>query len=131
MKKIIPALLSAALFVALSGANALAGETSYRFDPVAQTSRALVFKNLWAGYKTFENSCKTCHYRGNNKGATFLHTESKSMRAWNRVFYERYPQCAKNGYWDKLSQEEIISLNDYLYSKAANTYNPNNAKSCG
>ncbi len=133
MKKIIPVVLVTVL-VALGG-NATAADEKmgggFRFDPVSQTSRALVFKNVAAGYKIFVNPCKTCHHRVNSAGAPFLHTESKNMRGWNRVFLEKYPKCAGDGSWSKLSQEDLMVLNDYLYSKASDTYDPYNAKSCG
>lgn len=131
MKKFFPALVSTALIILVGGSIAGASDTSYRFDPLTQTSRELLYKNITTGFEVFRDSCKSCHFRGNGRGASFLHTESKSMRAWNRVFYERYPECAKNGSWDKLDREDLAALNDYLYSKAADTYDPYNAKSCG
>lgn len=133
MKKIFAVALVAGL-IALGGKATAADEKAgggFRFDPVSQTSRPLLFKNLWAGFKVFENSCKSCHHKGNNAGAPFLHTESKNMRAWNRVFFEKYPKCAGNGSWDKLSREDLMMLNDYLYSKASDTYDPYSAKYCG
>lgn len=131
MKRIAATLMAGALIALLPPLSASAGETVYRFDPATQTSRAMVFKNLWAGYNTFRNSCKSCHYRGNDKGAKFLYEDSRTMRGWNKVFYKKNVKCAKAGDWDSLSQEELVALNDYLYSKAYDTWNPNDAKSCG
>ena len=108
-----------------------AGETTYRFDLVTQTSRAMEFKNLWAGYKLFQGNCKSCHFRGNEKGAKFLDAESRTMRGWNSVFYKKNAQCAKDGSWANLSPEDLLAVNDYLYSKAYDTWDPRSNKSCG
>lgn len=131
MKKVVTVIGFVFLLASFWSVPASAGETKYRFDQINQKSRALVFKNLWAGYKTFQNNCKTCHSRTNDQNAPFLHTESKNMRAWNRVFLEKYPTCAEQGLWSALSQEQLVQLNDYLYANARNTYNPYDANSCG
>ena len=131
MKRFTTALVTLSVLAVAGFSSAMAGETAYRFDPVTQKSRALVFKNTWAGYKIFRNNCKSCHSLTNDKNAPFLHTESKVMRAWNRVFLEKSPACVKPGQWDVLSKEQMVQLNDYLYEKARDTYNPNDAKSCG
>ena len=105
-----------------------------RLDEATQICRILTFQNSgWVseGSKIFARSCKSCHTRDNDKGATFLHSESKTMTAWNRVFLEKYPQCAKGGKWDNLSKEELLKVNDYLFRNAANTYDPNDADDCG
>lgn len=105
-----------------------------RLDEATQVCRILTFQNSgWAseGSKIFAKSCKSCHTRDNDKGATFLHSESKTMKAWNRVFLEKYPQCAKDGQWDDLSADQLLKLNDYLFRNAANTYDPNDADDCG
>jgi len=105
-----------------------------RFDQASQVCRILTFQNSgWVseGSRIFTESCKTCHSRDNDQGASFLHSEAKTKTAWNRVFYEKYPQCAKDGYWDKLSQDDLMKLNDYLFRNAANTYDPNDADDCG
>ena len=131
MKRFLTAIGVLFLVPAIWSSAACAGETQYRFDPVTQKSRALVFKNTWAGYKIFSQNCKSCHTRTNDQGAPFLHTESKSMQAWNRVFLEKYPDCAEQGQWEVLSEQQMVQLNDYLYEKARDTYNPYDAKSCG
>lgn len=105
-----------------------------RLDEATQTCRILDFYNSgWVseGSDIFSNSCKNCHYRDNDKEASFLHSESKTMKAWNRVFFEKYPECAKRGEWANLSKEELQKLNDYLFRNAANTYDPNDADDCG
>ena len=84
--------------------------------------------NVYAGYKIFQNNCKTCHFKGNSEGAPFLHSESKTARAWSRVFVTKYPNCYGQGHWASLSQEEILKLHDFLNSEARDSYNPYNAK---
>lgn len=93
------------IMLMLSQGLVFAGETTYRFDPSTQTSRAMEFGNTWEGYKLFQSNCKSCHFRGNDKGAQFLDTDSLTMRGWNMVFYKKYPRCAKDGSWAKLSRK--------------------------
>ncbi len=107
------------------------GETAYRFDPATQTSRALEYKNTWEGYNLYKSNCKSCHFRGNERGARYLNEDSRTMRGWNTVFYKKDVRCAKDGAWAKLSSEELMYVNDYLYSKAYDTWDPRSAKSCG
>ncbi|MBU0673108.1 MAG: hypothetical protein KJ950_00525 [Proteobacteria bacterium] len=105
-----------------------------RLDPVTKTCRILTFYNSgWVseGNKIFSNSCKNCHARENDQGAPFLHSESKTMSGWNRVFAERYPKCAEQGFWKGLSPDELMKLNDFLYRNAANTYDANDGDDCG
>jgi len=83
------------------------------------------------GGKKFREVCKSCHTRDNNQGAPFLHAQSKMSNGWNRVFAKRRAQCAKDGSWDVLSEEEIQLVNDYLFRNAAWTSDPNSADSCG
>ncbi len=126
MKKFVESMWAVVLIAGMSVVVAEAGQNSpnYRFDPVTQKSRELVFKNTWAGYKTFRNVCKSCHFRGNDKGAPFLYTESKSMKGWTRVFVEKYPKCARDGSWKGLSENELLQLNDYLFTNARDANNP-------
>jgi hypothetical protein len=104
---------------------------SKRFDEGSQTCRVLTDPIKYQGYKVFRNSCKTCHYRGNDKGATFLYTESKSMAGWNKVFSKKYPACARDGSWDSISEDDLLALNDFLFAKAYDAYDPNDAQDCG
>lgn len=123
--------VAATLGVGLVSAQA---SPAKRFDERTQSCRVLNFYNSgWVseGSKIFQASCRSCHVRGNAQGAPFLYSESKSMKAWNRVFSERYPQCAKSGAWAKLSEDDLEKLNDYLYHNAANTYDANTAADCG
>lgn len=134
-EKISVIVVMAAFLVSLSQARVFAnddgGEAAYRFDPATQSSRALEFKNLWAGYNLYQTKCKSCHFRGNDKGARFLDADSRTMRGWNAVFFKKNVRCAREGFWAELSPEELLYVNDYLYSKAYDTWNPNTAKSCG
>lgn len=102
-----------------------------RLDPATQLCRVFTQPGLWEGRQLYQNSCKNCHFTGNSQGASFLHPGSKSMKGWNRVFYKKYPQCAQNGVWDKLSQEELMKVNDYLFRHASDTYDPYDAADCG
>ncbi|MEW6290793.1 MAG: c-type cytochrome [Thermodesulfobacteriota bacterium] len=132
MQKVIMVLV---VMLALVAGSAVKGQASpdKRFDQGTQTCRILGFDSMWwgDGAKIFQNNCKSCHYRGNDKGAPFLYAESKSPEAWNRVFFKKYPQCAKDGSWGALSLGDQLKLNDYLYRNGANTYNPNTASDCG
>ncbi len=117
-----------ATIIAIGGMSAMAwaGE-SKRFDEGTQTCRHFSFPGLAEGYKTFRNICKNCHNRQNEVGAPFLHTESKTNLAWNRVFFEKYPTCATDGSWDSLSLDDRLKLNDYLFLKAHGHDDPNDA----
>jgi len=85
--------------------------------------RVLGVEALWwrEGRKLYKSNCKSCHYRENEVGASFLYEESKSQRAWDRVFIERYPKCAKDGSWSALSERQLQDINDYLYRYAFGT----------
>lgn len=135
-KKIAVIVVMVAALVSLSSAGRVFaadgnGETAYRFDPATQTSRALEFKNTWDGYKLYVSNCKSCHFRGNDKGARFLDTDSRTMRGWNNVFYKKNVRCAEDGSWAKLSPEDLLDINDFLYSKAYDSWDPRSNKSCG
>lgn len=85
--------------------------------------RALGSEALWwrSGNKEFKKHCKSCHYRGNDVGATFLHVESKTQRGWDLVFTKRYPQCANDGSWDSLTKKQLQDINDFLCRYAYGT----------
>lgn len=104
-----------------------------RFDPGTKTCRVFNNDSMWwgKGAQIFKSNCKTCHVRGNDKGAPFLYSESKSPKGWNRVFFKKYPQCAKDGSWANLTLNDQLLLNDYLYRNGANTYNAYDATDCG
>ncbi len=109
-----------------------------RLDPATQQCRELNEGILaweteaWGtGGRKFQEVCKNCHSRDNDKNAPFLHAESYVSEAWNRIFFKRRVQCAKDGSWDVLDQEELMLVNDYLYRNGDWTYDPNNADSCG
>ena len=107
--------------IILSVSYAFARPTS-RLDEATQTCRVLSSGSLETasrpygeGGLMFGSLCKSCHSRDSNKDAPFLWAESKTSKAWNRVFAQRYPKCAKNGEWDALTQEQLMRINDYLF----------------
>lgn len=104
-----------------------------RYDENTKTCRTFTQDSFWwgSGAQTFRASCKPCHSRDSIEEGGFLHVESKTSRAWNRVFFERYPKCAQDGSWDSLTMSELMNLNDFLYRFGAFTYNPNDADDCG
>ena len=136
MKEKIAVIVVMAAFLALLShatvfANDEGGETSYRFDPATQTSRAMEVKNTFDGWKLYKSNCKSCHYRGNDKGAQYMNADSRTMKGWNLVFFRKNVRCALDGAWAKLSTEELMYVNDYLYSQAYDTWDPRTARSCG
>jgi len=109
-----------------------------RFDEGTQMCRIIADGQLdwesdhWGtGAVKFKEVCKSCHTRGNDKGAPFLYMESYGSEGWNRVFAKRRVPCKLDGSWDVLNQEELLLVNDYLYRNANDTYDPNDADSCG
>lgn len=127
-------ILATAVAALALGVTAIQASPGKRFDARTNSCRVLDFYNSgWSseGSRIFKGSCQSCHRQGNDQGAPFLYSESKSMSAWNRVFVERYPKCARNGAWAKLSDDDLEKVNDYLYHNAANTYDANTAADCG
>ncbi|MBU2537964.1 MAG: hypothetical protein KKH22_05970 [Proteobacteria bacterium] len=105
-----------------------------RYDATTQTCRVLSDGPLewdsrpWGeGGKLFKDVCKGCHTRGNDKGAPFLWTESKTPAGWNRVFETRSPKCAQTGAWKGINLDQQMKLNDYLYRWAANSQDKNDS----
>jgi cytochrome c len=136
MKKKIAVIVAMAAFLASLSqskvfANDEGGETRYRFDPATQTSRALEFKNTYDGYRLYKSNCKSCHFRGNERGARYMNEDSRTMKGWNTLFFKKNVRCARDGSWAKLSPEELMDINDYLYSTAYDTWDPRSNKSCG
>ena len=111
----------------------------FRFDErtglcrfIAKSPLDFESESWGTGGKKFREVCKSCHSRDNESGAPFLHAESYTSEAWNRIFFKRRKKCARDGSWDgALSQEELLLVNDYLYRNGAWTYDPNDADSCG
>ena len=112
-------------FFLMAAAGPVFAKPEKRFDRATATVREMTYDNLRDGSRIFAEVCKGCHHRDNDKGAAFLHTESKTMRAWNRVFYERYPKCAADGAWKALSADDLLKLNDYLFVNAVDTVDVN------
>ncbi len=120
MRKV--SVMCAILLVATATAVESHATPKSRYDATTQTCRYLDDGPLeWAsrpwgqGGKLFQERCKVCHSRGNDKGAPFLWAESKNSEAWNRVFAEKYPACANDGSWGPMTMEQQMELNDYLY----------------
>ena len=126
-KRIIATLLCLLFCYSLSLSSAVANDLK-RYDPATKSCRTLDFESYWFGKggRLFEQKCKVCHTRKNSHNAPFLYSESKPPRGWTRVFFKRYPKCAKNGSW-KISDQEALFINDYLWRYAANSHNPNQA----
>ncbi|MEN8136309.1 MAG: hypothetical protein ABFS18_12365 [Thermodesulfobacteriota bacterium] len=123
---VIPLLVVALAFVAKSEAR-----PELRLDENTQSCRNLKDGELeWdsrgygEGGKVFRELCKSCHSNGNDKGAPFLWAESKTSKAWNRVFTQKYPECAKNGSWKSASAEQLLKVNDYLYRFSQDSTSP-------
>ena len=124
-KRIMVALLG--LLFACSINLSYASETALkRYDPINKTCRTLKYDSFWygKGRRLFDQKCKVCHSRNNSKEAPFLHTESKPGHGWTRVFFTKYPKCAKSGDW-KATADETLLINDYLFRYGANRHNPN------
>lgn len=128
----------ATLTVAAMLATVIQARPTKRLDERTQMCRFLDQGQLdwesepWGrGGQKFREVCKSCHFQGNDKGASFLHAQSKMSQGWNRVFAKRRVQCAKDGSWDGLTEDDIQFINDFLYRNAAWTSDPNNADSCG
>ncbi len=99
-----------------------------RLDERTGTCRTLTPTVVRQGYLLFQENCKSCHSLDNAQGAPQLFAEKKSMRAWNRVFAQRSVDCARDGAWAGLQEEEVQLINDYLVSGA---WNADYAGSCG
>lgn len=124
-KRIIAAMLCLVFCYSISLSCATAKDLK-RYDPVTESCRILGYDSFWGGKgrRLFEQKCKLCHTKNNSVNATFLHSESKSTKGWNRVFLTKYPKCAQTGSW-KVTLDETLLIHDYLYRYAANTNNPN------
>ena len=131
MKKTV--IITMTSLILLSLAVCVQAKPAKRYDAGTKTCRVFGFDSGWwgEGNKVFKSHCKSCHSRNNDKGATFLHSEAKSPRGWNRVFYTKYPKCYKEGRWADLTEDQLLKLNDFLYRNGSNTYDPNNAEDCG
>lgn len=119
-------------------ATVLQARPSKRFDERTQMCRLITEGSLdwesepWGrGGQKFQEVCKSCHSRDNDKGAPFLHAQSKMSKGWNTVFAKRRVECAKDGSWSALSEDDIQLVNDFLFRNANWTYDPYDADSCG
>lgn len=130
--------IGAVLAVTVVMASALHARPSKRLDERTQMCRIVNQGRLgwesepWGlGNQKFQEVCKSCHSRDSDKGAPFLHAKSFVSNGWNRVFAKRRVECAKNGSWDSLTEDELQVMNDFLFRNAAWTYDPYGPDSCG
>ncbi len=108
------------------------GRPETRYDATTKTCRTLDHGPLewesraWGqGGKVFRSLCQGCHFRDNDQGAPFLWAESKTAKAWNRVFSQKYPPCAQDGSWDSMTLDEQLMVNDYLFRWGKNSRDVN------
>lgn len=123
MKKILAMVLAIGIS-AMFGLAAAQAKPSKRCDLRTHSCRLLTFRDLRQGYHLFRHTCKTCHHHHDRQGAGFLYTGSFSMEGWNQIFASRYPKCARDGSWNKFSQEQLEKVNDYLFANAWDANNP-------
>ncbi len=114
----------AVLFVAVLAFSMASATPGKRHDAVTDTCRTITADNVQQGYRLFKDNCKACHNRKNDQ-VSFLYNESKTPKAWDRVFFKRYPQCARDGSWENLHLYDQLKIHDYLYATGAGTYGPN------
>lgn len=132
MKKLI----FAAACILLTGmiTTVVMARPAKRYDAKTQSCRVLDTGPLeweslpWGkGGKGFQQVCQSCHSSKNEGKAPFLFTEIKSGKGWNRIFAERRVECARDGSWNKLSEEELQMVNDYLYSWSSTSLDRNDS----
>lgn len=110
--------------------SSIHAEESKYFAPGSLSNRPIEYKNLHAGYLLFKSKCKSCHTQENDKNAPFLCADSKTMKGWNRVFARKNAKVEKQGCLNGLSKEELMDLNDYLYTYASNGRKPDAELGC-
>jgi len=122
------------IFILVLTSASLSAVQKTRFDSRTGSCRvlssgALEWESLpWGqGGKAFKQVCKSCHSRDNTSKGSFLWEESKSSKGWNRVFATRKTQCARDGSWSKLSDEELLMVNDYLYRWSSTSLSRNDS----
>ncbi len=122
------------LFAVLAIAQSVSATPKTRYDKNTGTCRILNSGPLeweslpWGkGGKGFKQVCKSCHTRGNDKGARYLYEESKSSNGWNRIFSTKRAKCANDGSWKSLSEDQLQMVNDYLYRWSATSLDRNDS----
>jgi hypothetical protein len=121
-------------FALAATALSVSARPQKRFDEKTGTCRVLNSGPLdweslpWGqGGKGFKQVCKSCHSRDNNKGARYLWEESKSSKGWNRIFANMRAECAQDGSWAQLSDDQLLMVNDYLYRWSSTSLSRNDA----
>ena len=123
MTKMIGSLLGVLLL--LLGASVRAEVPDRRFDPINQTCRIFQFAQMREGARFFRGVCLRCHNATFDNGMrpmSVLIPRSFSPERWTRIFTEKYSLCAQNGSWKELSADDLLKLNDYLYSGGYGTW---------
>ena len=124
-------ILFSAVFSVLLGLSFVNAGQDSLYEPGSASGREPTFKNIRSGYTLFRENCKTCHYRNNDAGASFLCPDSKTMKGWNRVFTGGNSKVEEKGCLKGLSKEQQMDLNDFLYTHASDARNPHDDLECG
>lgn len=132
MKRVYIGVIS--FFILAAAALSVYATPAKRLDTKTGTCRILNDGPLewesraWGkGGKAFKQVCKSCHTRDNTVGATFLWEESKTSRGWNMVFAKMRAKCARDGTWARLSDDQLLMVNDYLYRWASDSMDINDS----
>ncbi len=132
MKQLLIGILC--FFILAATSISLSAATKKRLDSRTGTCRVLSSGPLeweslpWGkGGKAFKQVCKNCHSKDNTVEAPFLWEESKTANGWNRIFATQRTQCAQDGSWAKLSDEELLMVNDYLYRWSSTSLSRNDS----
>lgn len=122
------------VFILTATSLSVSATPKKRYDSKTGTCRVLSSGPLeweslpWGqGGKAFKQVCKSCHTRDNTKDAPFLWEESKTSRGWNRIFAKMRTECATDGSWSELSDEQLLMVNDYLYRWSSNSLSRNDS----
>ena len=122
------------IFILAATSISVSATPKKRYDSKTGSCRILSSGSLeweslpWGqGGKAFKQVCKSCHTRDNKMNAPFLWEESKSSRGWNRVFANMWTECAKDGSWSELSDEQLLMVNDYLYRWSSTSLSRNDS----
>lgn len=130
-------IVAVAMLMGVAATTSLEARPAKRFDERSQMCRLIAEGRLgweseaWGtGGRKFQEVCKGCHAKDNDKGAPFVHAQSYTSKGWNTIFANRRVGCARDGSWGSLSEDDIQFINDYLFRNASWTYDPNSSDSC-
>ena len=77
------------------------------------------------GKHLYKKECKACHSKGDTAGE--LTPMSKTMSQWDR-FFKRDMHSAQPDVFKKLSDKELLDIQQFLYDHAADSDQP---QTCG